>query len=149
MRLKNSKVNSKTNQSGFTLVELLIVIIVIAILAAITIVAYNGVTARANTTSAQAAASTALKKAEAFNAETNAYPDNPDDLTAAPATTSYNLTGVTFTTGVATGQPSSPSTLNFYTCTNGAAVSYYNYQTPGWVQQKTGACTGTLTYVTN
>lgn len=34
--------------SGFTIVELLIVIVVIAILAAITIVAYNGVSARAN-----------------------------------------------------------------------------------------------------
>lgn len=36
------------SKSGFTLVELLIVIVVIAILAAITIVAYNGVTAKAN-----------------------------------------------------------------------------------------------------
>ena len=35
-------------QSGFTLVELLIVVVVIAILAAITIVAYNGMVARAN-----------------------------------------------------------------------------------------------------
>ena len=35
-------------QTGFTIVELLIVIVVIGILAAITIVAYNGVRARAN-----------------------------------------------------------------------------------------------------
>lgn len=35
-------------QRGFTIVELLIVIVVIAILAAITIVAFNGITARAN-----------------------------------------------------------------------------------------------------
>lgn len=34
--------------SGFTIVELLIVIVVIAILAAITIVAYNGIQSRAN-----------------------------------------------------------------------------------------------------
>ena len=33
---------------GFTIVELLIVIVIIAILAAITLVAYNGITARAN-----------------------------------------------------------------------------------------------------
>jgi general secretion pathway protein G len=37
-------------QSGFTIVELLIVIVVIGILAAITIVAYNGVQSRARTT---------------------------------------------------------------------------------------------------
>lgn len=37
----------KRNTSGFTIVELLIVIVVIAILAAISIVAYNGIQARA------------------------------------------------------------------------------------------------------
>jgi general secretion pathway protein G len=37
-------------QSGFTIVELLIVIVVIGILAAITIVAYNGIQSRARTT---------------------------------------------------------------------------------------------------
>ena len=41
---------ARQKQSGFTIVELLIVIVVIGILAAITIVAYNGVQARANDT---------------------------------------------------------------------------------------------------
>lgn len=40
--------------SGFTIVELLIVIVVIGILAAIVIVAFNGVQARANDTAVQA-----------------------------------------------------------------------------------------------
>ena len=37
----------KSPRSGFTIVELLIVIVVIAILAAITIVAFNGIQERA------------------------------------------------------------------------------------------------------
>jgi len=40
----------RMRQSGFTIVELLIVIVVIGILAAITIVAYNGIQTRAQTT---------------------------------------------------------------------------------------------------
>lgn len=42
------------NRTGFTIVELLIVIVVIGILAAITIVAYNGVQNKANDTAIQA-----------------------------------------------------------------------------------------------
>ena len=49
-------------QSGFTIVELLIVIVVIAILAAITIVSYNGIQNRAKESAAQSAASQIAKK---------------------------------------------------------------------------------------
>lgn len=48
-------ISKTTKQSGFTIVELLIVIVVIGILAAITVVAYNGVQNNAtNTKTAQA-----------------------------------------------------------------------------------------------
>ncbi|RYX79148.1 prepilin-type N-terminal cleavage/methylation domain-containing protein [bacterium] len=47
----SNNINTYRNQKGFTIVELLIVIVVIGILAAIVIVAYQGVTARANTSS--------------------------------------------------------------------------------------------------
>lgn len=43
---------AKKDKSGFTIVELLIVVVVIAILAAITIVAYNGIQNRAKKSSA-------------------------------------------------------------------------------------------------
>ena len=57
---------AKQKQTGFTIVELLIVIVVIAILAAITIVAYNGIQDRAKNAAAQSAASQAAKKLQAY-----------------------------------------------------------------------------------
>lgn len=61
------------HQRGFTIVELLIVIVVIAILAAITIVAYNGVTSRANDSARQADANALMKKIEMRFAESGEY----------------------------------------------------------------------------
>ncbi len=54
--------SSRRASHAFTIVELLIVIVVIAILAAITIVAYNGIQDRARASAASAALSGALKK---------------------------------------------------------------------------------------
>lgn len=59
---------------GFTIVELLIVIVVIAILAAISIVAYNGIQNRSKTTAGQSLSSQVAKKAEAYNTIQSNYP---------------------------------------------------------------------------
>ena len=62
-----------TKKDGFTIVELLIVVVVIAILAAITIVSYNGIQNRAKQSAIQSSASQAGKKLLAHaivNAET-------------------------------------------------------------------------------
>lgn len=61
-------------QKGFTIVELLIVIIVIAILAAITIVAYNGVQRRASSASIASSLAQWDKIMKLYQAETGAYP---------------------------------------------------------------------------
>ena len=55
---------------GFTIVELLIVIVVIAILAAITMVSYNGITGRAKDASVQSDVETAVKKLEVYKYQT-------------------------------------------------------------------------------
>jgi prepilin-type N-terminal cleavage/methylation domain-containing protein len=61
-------------QTGFTIVELLIVIVVIGILAAITIVAYNGVQARAFNIRVQSDIKNVQKIVEAYNAINGTYP---------------------------------------------------------------------------
>lgn len=61
-------------QKGFTIVELLIVIVVIAILAAISIVAYNGIQNRAENSKTIAAVSTWAKALQSYKAVENVYP---------------------------------------------------------------------------
>lgn len=60
-----------TLRSGFTIVELLIVIVVIAILAAISIVAYTGIQQRARTAAHQHAASQAEREIMTYALQTN------------------------------------------------------------------------------
>mgnify|MGYP001254501436 CR=1 FL=1 len=62
--------------SGFTIVELLIVIVVIAILAAITIVAYTGVQERAEASALQSLAKQAYQKIESQKTVDGTYPAN-------------------------------------------------------------------------
>lgn len=79
--------NINAKQRGFTIVELLIVIVVIAILAAITIVAYNGIQNRARATQYAADANGIVKVAEAINAREDGagYPTTvADGLFEAP-----------------------------------------------------------------
>lgn len=62
------------SKSGFTIVELLIVIIVTAILAAITIVAYNGVQQRARITAMHTGLNSAYKLLEVYKIDHGSYP---------------------------------------------------------------------------
>lgn len=63
---------------GFTIVELLIVIVVIGVLAAITIVAYNGIQNRADRALLQSGLSNTSKQLEAHRAELGRYPVSID-----------------------------------------------------------------------
>ncbi len=74
-------VSSKNKVKGFTLVELLIVIVVIAILAAISIVAYNGVTQKARDDERVATARNLINAAAAYNSEHDKWPEHSELMT--------------------------------------------------------------------
>jgi prepilin-type N-terminal cleavage/methylation domain-containing protein len=63
------------HNKGFTLVELLIVIVVIAILAAITVVVYNGLSSRAQDASVISNLNSAHKKLTLYYQENGTYPE--------------------------------------------------------------------------
>lgn len=65
-------------QKGFTIVELLIVIVVIGILAAITVVAYNGIQGRAHDVAVQGDLRNLYNKSLAFYASEGYYPAATD-----------------------------------------------------------------------
>lgn len=65
---------NRLDEKGFTIVELLIVVVVIAILAAITIVAYNGIRDRAQTSALQNSLAQAFRKVEVVKNQDGAYP---------------------------------------------------------------------------
>jgi prepilin-type N-terminal cleavage/methylation domain-containing protein len=104
----------RVKQTGFTIVELLVVIVVIGILAAITIVAYNGVMSRAKEAVLKSDLSNAQRILGADNATSGSYPmttaqaNEGKGLPASSGTsyqyssdgTSYCLTATSSTAGI-------------------------------------------------
>lgn len=126
--------NKQIKSRGFTIVELLIVIVIIAILAAITMVAYNGITSRAHSSAAISAAQVVQQKAEAYNAEVGNYPLALGDMTDAASDKSYNLSASAATSG--TPSPTNAdNVIGYAPCPSGATTStvtgvnitYYKY----------------------
>jgi len=112
--------------TGFTIVELLIVVVVIAILAAITIVAYNGIQQRATSAALQSELGQLTKKVEAYRITSSAS-TYPTDLATAGVPTStngtlsyyYSVAGNTFCAQNVKGTISYVSTTNIKTPTIG------------------------------
>jgi len=121
--------SANKNTRGFTIVELLIVIVVIAILAAVTIVAYNGISNRAKASAAQSGASQAAKKLLSYAVQNNdAYPAS----TVGDPANIDTLTSLGITNGSTTYQYSSNNTVvprTFCVTATTQSVSYYQNNT--------------------
>ncbi len=116
--------------SGFTIVELLIVIVVIGILAAISIVAYNGISTKATESTLQSDLTNASKQLGLIHAEAGTYPSGlPANAKSSSGNTfHYDQTG--FGTGYCLTATSSRSN----------AKSYHISSTSGTVSE--GSCPG-------
>ncbi|MNQ41770.1 Type II secretion system protein G precursor [compost metagenome] len=82
---------TKQKQPGFTIVELLIVIVVIGILAAITITAYNGIQQRGRDAERTSDVKQLKKALEMFYAEKNYYPSVTDIRSASFRTNTLKI----------------------------------------------------------
>lgn len=136
---QNTKNHNHSIQRGFTIVELLIVVIIIAILAAITIVAYNGIQARANNSSALATANTLSRKINAYYALKGSYPVSTTKAAlvtelAAYAESTLPSSGINIhTTAVPMNAASGDNTVKVAVCTGGVRITPWDYlkATPG------------------
>lgn len=86
----------KNKQSGFTIVELLIVIVVIGILAGLVITTFNGIQQKARDTERETDIKALHGQIEAFSAQKGYYPSLTDmnDRTATTGFVAVNLKGL-------------------------------------------------------
>lgn len=88
---------NRQKQTGFTIVELLIVIVIIGILAAITIVAYNGIQNRGRIAAVSSSLSGAAKQLELSNVNNGTYPADTSGLQkSSDISYEYSTTGSTY-----------------------------------------------------
>lgn len=114
---------------GFTIVELLIVIVVIGILSTILFLSYNNVQANAKTQSAQANATVLQRKIESYMSIRNTYPDanNATDYTTALNSLSdSSIASAKLAIATAPLDGNTPvSTLEVSQCSTGSNGSFY------------------------
>lgn len=95
----------KSVQRGFTIVELLIVVVVIAILAAITVVAYNGISNQARQSANLAALDQYDKGIRLYKVENGSFPTAYDIAEYSAQSASYSATVTNAVDLIVSGQP--------------------------------------------
>lgn len=110
---------NRSGNQAFTIVELLIVVVVIAILAAITIVAYNGISNQAKQASLKSDLTSGTTQLNLAKTETDSYPADGGALKKSDSTTfQYSGTAATFCLTATSAQL--PGTA--YHATQGGAI---------------------------
>ena len=131
----------KANErEGFTIVELLIVIVVIAILAVIVIVAYNGISRKATAASLTSDLTQASKALKVYQVDNSGYPLT-NDCSTSPAANSICLksSGNTTYTAFQTNNAINPQTFCLTAFNNGISYRTTNDGTP-----IEGTCSGVM-----
>ena len=96
---------NRSGNQAFTIVELLIVVVVIAILAAITVVSYNGISARAKQSSLKTDLKNGTTQLHLVKTDTDSYPVDATTLKKSESTTfQYSSTATTFCLSVTSSQ---------------------------------------------
>jgi Tfp pilus assembly protein PilE len=122
--------NNKQATLAFTIVELLVVIVVIAILAAITIVSYAGITKQATTSSVQSNLKQLATTIDLDHAAKDAYPSTSSAINSGK--------GFPTTSGITYSYNSLDNNTNYCASATGSGITYH--YTPKDGQIKSGDC---------
>ena len=124
-------------RKGFTIIELLVVIVVIAILTTISVVSYNGIQARSKAASAQTLANDIVAKAKGWYTATGIYPSytqlstgklNPADVNKTGPAEAFIKDSSTIFDG-SSANPTNEKSVGYIKCSPGAQVEWYDATT--------------------
>jgi len=150
---------AKQYKQGFTIVELLVVIVVIGILAAITIVSFSGVQSKAKTTVGISTLDQVRQKADIWNALIGSYPDlaqlrtnsmNPPNIDTAggasgPIEARLSSSDVAIGATIDPVRADNGKTVYYAPCwdgtkLSGGTITYWNYSSGAAVDVRIGTC---------